>query len=352
MLNNLDLLFSILTSIASPIKDKLERNETVIKILKQYNLTPEHPPEDFSGVYAYTLVEYGVGKPKCLLEFFRQEDIKKAFRKAFDHYNSSILLSEVEAFLDAYALGDEIKALQLDVMREVAAFATIFIEVTKRTRTPESVLTSNQITSLHQSVVVIQEQLDRLPTLEGIRTEMARLAAGEEDKGSGRGGEGGNILAKSPIPTSIALAQEMRGWFETLGYRFEKYEVWQDNYFEWILNIPVRRNRYDRVLVRGMTGEVGLKDVQALDSKVSEQKTDEGWLVTDRRISKIARDEIEKQENDHLECFTFDELVAIDADFSSYLDWLEAEVKRKGIDKNYVPLACTKEELDPVSKRP
>ncbi len=40
MLNNLDLLFSILTSIASPIKDKLERNETVIKILKQYNLTP------------------------------------------------------------------------------------------------------------------------------------------------------------------------------------------------------------------------------------------------------------------------------------------------------------------------
>ncbi len=298
------------------------------------------------------MVEYGVGKPKCLLEFFRQEDIKQAFRKAFDHYNSSILLGEVEAFLDAYALGDQIKALQLDVMREVAAFATIFIEVTKRTRTPESVLTSNQITSLHQSVVVIQEQLDRLPTLEGIRTEMARLAAGEEDKGRGRVGEGGNVLPKSSIPTSIALAQEMRGWFETLGYRFEKYEVWQDNYFEWILNIPVRRNRYDRVLVRGMTGEVGLKDVQALDSKVAEQKTDEGWLVTDRRISKIARDEIEKQENDHLECFTFDELVAIDADFSSYLDWLEAEVERKGINKNYVPLACTKEELDLVSKRP
>ncbi|NJN11595.1 MAG: NACHT domain-containing protein [Richelia sp. RM1_1_1] len=352
MLNNLDLLFSILTSIASPIKDKLQRNETVIKILKQYNLTPEHPPEDFSGVYAYTLVEYGVGKPRCLLEFFRQEDIKKAFRKAFDHYNPSILLGEVEAFVNAYALGDEIKALQLDIMREVAAFATIFIEVAKRTRTPESVLTSNQITSLHQSVVVIQEQLDRLPTLEGIRTEMARLAA-EEDKGSGGGGEGGNFLAQSSISsTSIALAQEMRGWFETLGYRFEKYEVWQDNYFEWILNIPIRRNRYDRVLVRGMTGEVGLKDVQALDSKVAEKKTDEGWLVTDRRISKIARDEIEKQENDHLECFTFDELVATDADFSSYLDWLEAEVKRKGIDKNYVPLACIKEELDPVSKRP
>ncbi|MEO1433547.1 MAG: NACHT domain-containing protein [Cyanobacteria bacterium J06633_8] len=182
---------------------------------------------------------------------------------------------------------------------------------------------------------------------------MARLAAGEEDKGREGVREGGNIYSQSSAPSnSISLAQEMRGWFETLGYRFERYEVWQNDYFEWIINIPVRRNRYDRVLVRGMTGEVGLKDVQALDSKVSEQKTDEGWLVTDRRISKVARDEIEKQENEYLECFTFDELVAIDADFSGYLDWLEAEVERKGIDKNYVPLACTKEELDPVSKRP
>ena len=181
MPNHLDLLFNVLTSIANPIKGKLERNETVIKILKQFNLAPEHPPADFSGVYIYALVEYGVGKPKCLLEFFRQEDIKKAFRKAFDHYNPSILLGEVEAFVDAYALGDEIKELQLDVMREVAAFATIFIEVAKNSRTSAEVLTSHQIASLHQRIFLVQEQLDRLPTLEGIRTEMARLAAAEED---------------------------------------------------------------------------------------------------------------------------------------------------------------------------
>ena len=137
-----------------------------------------------------------------------------------------------------------------------------------------------------------------------------------------------------------------------MGYRFERYEVWQDDYFEWILNVPVIRRRYYRVVVRGMTGEVGLKDVGALGSKVEEQRADEGWLVTDRRISKAARSEVEKEENQHLECFTFDELVAIDADFSGYLDWLEAEVKRRGIDQKYVPLACTKEELDPVSKRP
>ncbi|MEM6399040.1 MAG: NACHT domain-containing protein [Cyanobacteria bacterium P01_D01_bin.116] len=362
MSNNFDLeiLIDVITNIANPIKNRLQRNETVIKILQQFNLAPEHPPADFSGVYVYTLVEYGVGKPKCLLEFFRQEDIKKAFRKAFDHRNPSILLGEVEAFLDAYALGDDIKALQLDVMREVAAFATIFIEVTKSTRTPGEVLTANQIISLHQSIVLIQEQLDRLPTLEGIRTEMARLAAQnylvlpeesqEDDKNPAR--QAGVPLKDENNCRAIALAQEMRGWFETLGYQFERYEVWHSDCFEWILNVTVIHNRYYRVLVRGMTGEVGLLDVQAMQSKVAEQKTDLGWLVTNRRISKAARDEIEKEENEHLDCYTFDELVAINADFSGYLDWLEAEVKQRGIDKNYVPLACTKEELDPASKRP
>ncbi|MBW4523094.1 MAG: hypothetical protein KME16_25935 [Scytolyngbya sp. HA4215-MV1] len=51
-----------------------------------------------------------------------------------------------------------------------------------------------------------------------------------------------------PTPFTFALAQQMRGWFETLGYRFEKYEVWETDYFEWIINVPVRRNRFDRIL--------------------------------------------------------------------------------------------------------
>ncbi|HBE31999.1 MAG TPA: hypothetical protein DD990_11885, partial [Cyanobacteria bacterium UBA11368] len=150
---------------------------------------------------------------------------------------------------------------------------------------------------------------------------------------------------------AFALAQQIKGWFETLGYRFEKYETWQDNYFEFIINIPVRRNRYDRILVRGIEGEVGLKDIAALRDVVEKQRTDEGWLVTARRISRAARDEVEKEENRHLGCYTFDELLDQDADFSGYLNWLENEIKRRNIETKYVPLACTKEELDPVTGR-
>jgi predicted NACHT family NTPase len=278
---SLESIISALTGIASPIiKDKLQRSETVIKLLKQFNLDPEHPPADFSGVYAYTLVEYGVGKPQPLLELFRTEQIKQAFRQALDHNNPSILLNEVDDFLDAYALGDDIKTLGLDIRREVAAFATIFIEIAKRSRTPSDALLSQQVISLHRRIANITEQLERLPTLEGIRTELARIASG-------------NYPALPPENAvvdnscrAMALAQQMRGWFETLGYRFEKYEVWEQDYFEWIINIPVRRNRYDRILIRGIAGEAGLSDVMALSSKVEQQRTDEGWLVSARRISR------------------------------------------------------------------
>jgi predicted NACHT family NTPase len=241
-------------------------------------------------------------------------------------------------------LGDDIRNLGIDIRREVAAFATVFIEVAKRSRTPADVLMNQHIGSLHKRIAGIQEQLERLPTLEGMRTEMARLAAQSVET------RGGASLQEKKC-RAIALAQQMQGWFETLGYRFEKYEVWEDNYFEWILNIPVRRNRYDRILVRAIEGEAGLADVMALRQSVEAQRTDEGWLVTARRISRAARDEVEKEENRHLDCYTFDELIDQDADFSGYLDWLEAEVKRREIDKKYVSLACTKEEFDPVTKR-
>ena len=59
---------------------------------------------------------------------------------------------------------------------------------------------------------------------------------------------------------------------------------------------------------------------------------------------------MDKEDNRHLACYTFDELIDQDADFSGYLDWLGAEVKRRQIDTKYVSLACTKEEFDPVTQ--
>ncbi len=146
------------------------------------------------------------------------------------------------------------------------------------------------------------------------------------------------------------LAQQLRAWFKTLNYNFESHTIQVDDYFEWIINVPARRG-YDRILIHGIEGEAEVSDVAALRRAVDEHKTDEGWLVVVRRKSQAACDAIEKKENRDLFCYTFDELLDEAADFSSYLDWLETEIKRRNIDKMYVPLTCTKEEFDPVTKQ-
>ncbi|MEG4045878.1 WD40 domain-containing protein [Microcoleus sp. Pol17_C1] len=346
MLISLDLVISLLTAIPfGTIKDKLQRNEAVIKLLKRFNLDPDAPPADFSGVYVYTLVEYGAGKPKQILELFRQKEIESAFRKAFESDSPAILIQAGDEYLNESALGKEIRDLGIDPRREFMAFAAVFMEVAKRTRTLGDVMVGNALASLQKRLSMVMDRIERLPTIEGIRTEFARLEA--EDYPALPAAASTNIQ-KSKV---FILSQQVRGWFETLSYRFEKYEIWEDNYFEWIINVPVRRNRYDRILVRGIAGEAGLRDISALRESVEKQRTDEGWLVTARRISRAARDEVEKDENRNLACYTFDELLDQDADFTAYLDWLETEISSREIDTKYVPLACTKEEIDPDTQR-
>ncbi|MEG5001398.1 NACHT domain-containing protein [Microcoleus sp. B4-D4] len=343
---SLDLVISLLTAIPFGIvKDKLQRNETVIKLLKKFNLDPDAPPADFSGVYVYTLVEYGAGKPKQILELFRQKEIESAFRKAFESDSPAILIQAGEDYLNESALGKEIRDLGIDPRREFMAFAAVFMEVAKRTRTLGDVMVGNSLASLQKRLSMVMDRIERLPTLEGIRTEFARLES--QDYPALPAAASTNIQKSQ----AFILSQQVRGWFETLSYKFETYQISEDNYFEWIINVPVRRNRYDRILVRGIAGEAGLKDISALRESVEKQRTDEGWLVTARRISRAARDEVKKDENRDLACYTFDELLDQDADFTAYLDWLETEITSRKINTKYVPLACTKEEIDPDTHR-
>ncbi|MEM1293565.1 MAG: NACHT domain-containing protein, partial [Cyanobacteria bacterium P01_H01_bin.162] len=325
--------------------ESISRNERIIQLLKKLNLDPDHPPSDFEAVYKYALVEYGVGKPRSVVEIFRQKEIQDLFRKAFEQRNTALLINQAETQWAQQQLPANTQTVHIDVRRECLEFSTIFVKVAYRTQTPAEVLARQQVTSLQQELTVMRERMNRLPTLEGFRTEIARLALPASQP---------NQLPPSsshppaqPTTPLFALAQQMRGWFETLGFRFESHEIWQADTFEWIINIPVRRGRYDRILVRGIDGEAGLTDVQDLQQSVESQRTDEGWLVTARRISRAARDEVEKAENDALGCFTFDELLDQDADFSGYLSWLEAEIEKRGINEKYVPLACLKEEIDP-----
>jgi hypothetical protein len=131
---DLSVLIQAMTGIVNPtemIRNKLARNETVIRLLKQFNLSPDSPPADFGGVYAYTLVEYGVGKPQVVLELFRQPEIRQAFQSAWGEDSFSVLLKTGEQFLENAALGDELWALGIDARQEFYQFAAVFIAPTQ-----------------------------------------------------------------------------------------------------------------------------------------------------------------------------------------------------------------------------
>lgn len=157
-------------------------------------------------------------------------------------------------------------------------------------------------------------------------------------------------LRRKP-PTSLEqLKQRTEAWLKTLNYSFEEsHEIHTERYFERIINIPARRG-FDRVLVRGIASIAEMSDINNLRESVEQYRVDEGWLISARRVSQSVRKTSEETQNCNLLCYTFDELLDEDADFGGYIVWLENEIQRRGIDKFYVPLACKKDEFDPIKK--
>ena len=327
---------------------RVKRNERVIRILQQFNLDPEHPPSDFSDIYAYALVEYafderGDRKSEPLIKLFRTEAAKQLFRQAFEHNAPREWLSQGEALIARSDIGRDLRRLDIDLSRELAVFARCFLEIARKSRTPKETLAAHQVNSLQRQMQTLQRQIKQLPLAELHQTVNPLTGQTQPALSPAAGTE--QTCRAAP------LAQQLTAWFKVLGYDRESHNLWTENTFEWIITIPVRRRRYDRIVVRGAAGEADMADVQALRQSVERHNADEGWLVSQRRVSQAARRAMREQENEALSCYTFDELLDQDADFTGYLDWLEEEIQQRGIDTQYVPLACTKEELDPVSQQ-
>ena len=161
---------------AQPIKDQLDRNERVQTALQKLGLKPEHPENRFSIVYIHTLVKYGVGKPEAFLQLFRQEEVVKAFRQAFEQENPSIVAETVEEIreymntveemlkqtensgiglnidFDRSLLSIILEESNINVEEEFNHFNTIFIEVANSTRGPSDVIRDQAIRKLGESL--------------------------------------------------------------------------------------------------------------------------------------------------------------------------------------------------------
>ncbi|WP_016950520.1 hypothetical protein [Anabaena sp. PCC 7108] len=332
-----DVIGTLVGKATDKVLDKLDHSETRLKILDKFGLKPDEPPNDFDGVYVYTLIEYGVGKPKVILQLFKEKEIKEEFQQAFSQ-NKSFNSQTLDGFIQSSDIGDKITDQNIDYRRELAEFARLFLEIAKRSRTATEILQDHKLDSLQNSLNQVREQINQL-SLPEIQKQIAQLVQSQQQ-----------LLPPGEIVRETALSKQLKKWFETLGYKFETYKILEKEYFEWIINIPKRRG-YDRILIHGVEAEAGINDINAVKQAVETHKTDEGWIVAPRRVSKLAREEVKKSENEQIFCYTFDELIEVDADFTGYFEWLENEVKSRGIDKYYVPLACTKEEINPRTKQ-
>ncbi|OBQ20427.1 MAG: hypothetical protein AN488_12830 [Anabaena sp. WA113] len=328
---------ALIGELVSKVSDKLQYSEIRLRLLKQFNLIPDTPPNDFEGVYVYTLIEYGLGKEKVILQLFKETEIKEEFRKAFSQnkiFNTSIL----DNFIQSSDIGNKIKHQNIDYRRELTEFARLFVEIAKRARTATEILQDHKLDSLQTSLNQIREQINQLSLAE-IQKQITQITQNYQ-----------KLLPPGEIPRETELAKQLKKWFEALGYKFENHEVLKKDYFQWIINIPKRRG-YDRIFIHGVEAEAGINDINTVKKALETYKTDESWIVAPRRVSKAARNEVEKDENKQIICYTFDELIEVDANFTGYFDWLEREVKSRGIDQYYVPLACTKEEINPHKQR-
>jgi WD40 repeat protein len=333
-----DVISALVGEAVGKILNQFQYNEERLRLLNKFGLKPDTPPNDFDGVYVYTLIEYGVGKPKVILQLFKEKEIKEEFRKAFSQ-NRSFNIQTLDNFIQSSDIGDKIKEQKIDYRRELTEFARLFIEIAKRARTATEILQDHKLDSLQTSLNQIREQINQL-SLPELQKQITQLVQSQQQ-----------LLPLAEIARETELAKQLKLWFQTLGYKFETYEVLEKEYFEWIINIPHPLGGYYRILIHGVEAEAGINDINKIKDIVETQKVDQGWIIAPRRVSKAARETVEKAEKKQIFCYNFDELIEKNADFSGYFKWLENEVKSRGIDQYYVPLACTKEEINPQTKQ-
>jgi predicted NACHT family NTPase len=141
---------------------EVKRQEAVMRILDRFGVKLDIPPR-FDDVYAFTLVAYGVGKPEPVLDFFRHESIKQAFKQSFEQRDPSILDDEAENLLDWAKVGKDLRRMDVDPRREFSRFTIVFNEIVDRTRTPAEVRREHMLKDVYLTIVQILDRLDSLP---------------------------------------------------------------------------------------------------------------------------------------------------------------------------------------------
>lgn len=159
----------ILESGVDVAKKKLNRQETVVNILKRLNIESAPAADDFEAIYAYTLVEYGVDKPEPVLNFFRHEFIREAFRRSLYENNRAILEKEAEGIIEWNKETGQLGKIDYDPRREFASFSAVFNQIVDNLRSPADVKRDYKIEDIYANTEELIKRMVELNNLNAIR---------------------------------------------------------------------------------------------------------------------------------------------------------------------------------------
>lgn len=313
---------------AAPAKDAAFRRPEIVNILKKLHLDPKQPPRDFYSLYAYALVEGLYGKPDSLLKLFKDEYVQQSFFRSFSDGDWSRLEREVAEAVERNQESREFGHLPHDISGETTEFIDKFQELVSRSRMAYEARVENKLDN-------VSHMLD----------QVLKTRHEEEEH---RQSEDPKRAVSSPAER---LGSDVQVWFQAVGYRIREHWLVGDFGMAISLEVPQRRRgRYDLVVALCVDGELAPYHLEVLQELVSERNFSEGWGVAQLRVSETAR-RLADQSDDIVYCYSFDELIDLEADFEPYIAWLEQEVCDRHIDSRFVPLSCRKEEIDPRTEK-
>ena len=245
------LLSKALNVLTDRAMEKMSRNEQVIRLQQHFGLKGLKSITKFEDLYVHAVVAYaydesGLRKPRELVDFFKLKEVRDVFRLAYAENDPRDWLEKGQAIAQ-HRLSTQLSQLnpQLDPQWELSAFAAVFMELVKGTRSPKEIRQEQKLDSLQRSVQQVQAQIQQLPNLESVNQLVNQLAGVDTPA----------LPASAQNSEAAALAHRLGEWFDVLDYdRDEDYQVWDADYFEWIVSYQVTRRKSSRVLVRFVAG--------------------------------------------------------------------------------------------------
>jgi hypothetical protein len=137
------------------------------------------------------------------------------------------------------------------------------------------------------------------------------------------------------------LAEEVRVWLRAVRYETSDIKRQGDRAADMVATVDLGTVK-QRVLVRCVGGEITVDDIEQVDQLV-DLKTPQGWLISDKRVSKAARSRAAS--DDTLQVFTLSDFLRQKV-WGPYFDFLTSLVNKDRIPELYVDVGCYKQEIN------